>query len=166
MDLNLNGACIFKVWSRCFVYEKIRIKNYRRQARRKVFLLIVAPFLFHIFFVSILLSFYFLFFLLYMHTYMHTHTYVKMYPYKQTYFYMHFNFMWIYTLLLICLLSYNSDIKKKLRLGIPNLHRRYQVVTNGIYSWKWFLGIRPLKCNKKIYMFSLIKNHGFSNCPS
>jgi hypothetical protein len=101
-----------------------------------------------------------------MHTYMHTHTYVKMYPYKQTYFYMHFNFMWIYTLLLICLLSYNSDIKKKLRLGIPNLHRRYQVVTNGIYSWKWFLGIRPLKCNKKIYMFSLIKNHGFSNCPS
>jgi hypothetical protein len=74
-----------------------------------------------------------------MHTFMHTHTYVNMYPYKQTYFYMHFYFMWIYTLLLICLLSYNSDIEKKLRLGIPNLHKK----ASGSYKWNLFMEMVP-----------------------
>ncbi len=128
-----------KCGGRCFVCEKKRRKIYRRQARRKAFPLVVAPFPFHIFFVSIIFSFSFLFFLLYMHTFMHTHTYVNMYPYKQTYFYMHFYFMWIYTLLLICLLSYNSDIEKKLRLGIPNLHKK----ASSSYKWNLFMEMVP-----------------------
>jgi hypothetical protein len=42
----------------------------------------------------------------------------------------------------------------------------HPIITNGIYSWKWFLGIRPLTNNKKNYMLSLLKNYGFSNRPS
>ncbi len=127
-----------KCGGRCFVCEKKRRKIYRRQARR-AFPLTMAPFPFHIFFVSILLSFFFLFFLLYMHTFMHTHTYVKMYPYKQTYFYMYVYFMWIYTLLLICLLSYNSDIGKKLSLGIPNLYKK----ASNSSKWNLFMKMVP-----------------------
>ncbi len=120
-----------KCGGRCFVCEKRRRKIYKRQARRKALPLIVAPLPF--------LTFSFLLFLLYMHTFMHTHTYVKVYPYKQTYFFMHFCFMWIYTLLLICLLSYNSDIEKKLSLGILNLHKK----ASSSYKWNLFMEMVP-----------------------